>query len=114
MINNSVLALARKLWDYHHTNHSLQPSDCILVLGSHDTRVAERGAELYLQGWAPLLVFSGGLGRLTKEEWSETEAELFAKIAIEKGVPPDAILIENRSTNTGENILFTQQLLKQK
>ena len=114
MINNSVLALAKKLWDYHHTHHSLQPSDCILVLGSHDTRVAERGAELYLQGWAPLLVFSGGLGRLTKEEWSEPEAELFAKIAIEKGVPPDAILIENQSTNTGENILFTQQLLKQK
>ncbi len=114
MINNSVLALAKKLWNYHHTHHGLQPSDCILVLGSHDTRVAERGAELYLQGWAPLLVFSGGLGRLTKEEWSQPEAELFAKIALEKGVPPDAILIENQSTNTGENILFTQQLLQQK
>jgi uncharacterized SAM-binding protein YcdF (DUF218 family) len=27
------------------------------------------------------------------------------------GVPKDAILVENKSSNTGENILFTQQLL---
>lgn len=112
MINEECLALAKKLWDYHLMHHTLTPSDCILVLGSHDTRVAERGAELYLQGFAPLLVFSGGLGRLTQELWSETEAELFARIAIGMGVPKEAILIENRSTNTGENILFTQQLLQ--
>ena len=114
MINNKVLTLAKKLWDYHHMNHQLKKADCILVLGSHDTRVAERGAELYLQGWAPLIIFSGGLGRLTKGEWNQPEADLFAQIAIEKGVPQDAILIENQSTNTGENILFTQQLLEQK
>lgn len=114
MINNEVLLLAKKLWDYHHMNHRLQKADCILVLGSHDTRVAERGAELYLQGWAPLVIFSGGLGRLTKEAWSQPEADLFAQIAIDKGVPSNAILIENQSTNTGENILFTRQLLEQK
>lgn len=83
-----------------------------MVLGSHDLRVAERGAELYLQGWAPLLIMSGGLGRLTQEMWSEPEADKFAKIALEMGVPAEAILIENKSTNTGENILFTQQLLQ--
>jgi uncharacterized SAM-binding protein YcdF (DUF218 family) len=46
--------------------------------------------------------------------WTETEADQFAAIAIQKGVPADAVLIENRLTNTGENILFTQQLLKAK
>lgn len=112
MIPETTLALAQQLWDYHHVNQRLQKSDCILVLGSHDLRVAERGAELYLQGWAPLLVFSGGLGRLTQEMWSEPEADKFAKIALEMGVPEEAILIENKSTNTGENILFTQQLLQ--
>jgi uncharacterized SAM-binding protein YcdF (DUF218 family) len=114
MINNEVLLLAKKLWDYHHMNHQLQKADCILVLGSHDTRVAERGAELHLQGWAPLIIFSGGLGRLTKGAWRQPEADLFAQIAMEKGVSPNAILIENQSTNTGENILFTQKLLEQK
>lgn len=100
------------IWDYHHVNHHLEKSDCILVLGSHDTRVAVRAAELWLQGWAPLVIFSGGLGRLTEGIWTETEADKFARIAIEMGVPEDAILIENKSTNTGENILFTQELLK--
>ncbi len=56
---------------------------------------------------------SGGLGNLTKDTWSNTEADTFAAIAVQKGVPAKDILIENRSTNTGENILFTQQLLRQ-
>ena len=113
MISEKTLILAKQLWDYHHVNHDLEKADCILVLGSHDTRVAERAAELYLQKWAPLLIFSGGLGRLTEGVWTETEADRFAKIAIDKGVPREAILIENKSTNTGENILFTRQLLRE-
>jgi uncharacterized SAM-binding protein YcdF (DUF218 family) len=112
MMTEEAIALAQKVWDYHHVNNSLEKADCILVLGSHDVRVAERAAELYLQQWAPLLIFSGGLGRLTEDMWTETEADKFAKIAIEMGVPQERILIENKSTNTGENILFTRQLLE--
>ena len=108
----ATLGLAQIIWDYHHVNHEVEKSECILVLGSHDTRVAQRGAELWLQGWAPLLIFSGGLGRLTEGMWTETEADKFARIAISMGVPEKFILIENKSTNTGENILFTQFLLK--
>lgn len=114
MLTEEIITLSKKLWDYHHIHHDLQKADCILVLGSHDTRVAERAAELYLDGWAPTLIFSGGLGRLTDGLWNETEADKFARIALEKGVPAEALLIENRSTNTGENILFTQELLKEK
>jgi uncharacterized SAM-binding protein YcdF (DUF218 family) len=114
MINDAILGLAKKLWDYHHMDHELEKADCILVLGSHDTRVAEHAAELYLQGWAPMIIFSGGLGNFTKDMWTETEADLFAGIAKKMGVPGENILIENKSTNTGENIRFTQQLLAQK
>ncbi len=113
MVDKQTFELANKLWDYHHVNQSLEKSDCILVQGSHDLRVAERGAELYLQGLAPILIFSGGLGNFTKGIWAESEADKFANIAMNMGVPRDAILIENKSTNTGENILFTQRLLKQ-
>lgn len=114
MVTEEEIALAQILWDYHHTNHELKKSDCILALGSHDLRVSERAAQLYLDEWAPLLIFSGGLGRLTAGAWIKPEAERFAEIAISMGVPQHAILIENASTNTGENILFTQQLLLQK
>ena len=114
MITPEIAELARQLWDYHHTDHQLSKSDCILALGSHDLRVADRAAGLYSEGWAPLVIMSGGLGNFTRHIWTETEADRFAAIAIQKGVPADAILIENKSTNTGENILFTQQLLKAK
>ena len=106
--------LAEKLWHYHQMNHQLFRADAILVLGSHDKRVAERGAQLFQEGWAPLLIFSGGLGAITKGMWSEPEADQFAAIAIGMGVPEERILIENRSSNTGENILFTRQLLAKK
>lgn len=113
-MRTSTLFLAKQLWNYHQVNHSIEKSDCILALGSHDLRVAERAAELYLRGFAPLVIMSGGLGNFTKEMWSEKEADKFAKVAIQKGVPEGAILIENNSTNTGENILFTQKLLEEK
>lgn len=114
MITAEVLSLARQLWDYHHVNHRLQKADCILALGSHDLRVADRAAELWLEGWAPLVIMSGGLGNFTQDMWTEKEADRFAQVALSRGVPADAILIENQSSNTGENILFTQKLLKQK
>ncbi len=105
--------LARKVCDYHCMNQPLQKSDCLMVLGSNDPRVAQRGAELYLQGWAPLVIFCGNVGALTEGLYDTTEAEHFANIAIEMGVPPECVLIENRSTNTGENIKFTKELLQQ-
>lgn len=114
MIDKKLLSCAQLLWDYHHMQHVPEKSDCILVLGSHDLRVANRGAELYLQGWAPLLILSGGLGNFTSGMWTEPEADKFARIAMEMGVPEKAILVESKSSNTGENILFTQQLLQQK
>jgi hypothetical protein len=111
-LDAETISLARTLWDYHHVNHPLAPADCILVLGSHDTRVAERGAELLLAGYAPWLVFSGGLGRLTEGVWTEPEADTFARIARGMGVPAGQILTENRSTNTGENIALSYALLQ--
>ena len=113
-MDDRIRALAQTIWDYHHLNHQLAHADAILVLCSHDTVVAARGAELYLQGWAPLLIFAGGHGTITRQLWHEPEADQFAAIAIEMGVPEDRILVENRSTNTGENVLFTRRLLAEK
>jgi len=110
-MRQEIRDLAEKLWDYHHMNQRLEKADAILVLCSYDTAVAERGARLLLEGWAPLLIFSGGLGAITKNLWSEPEADQFAAIARRMGVPAESILVENCSTNTGENVLFTRRLL---
>ena len=113
-MDDRIRSLARTLWDYHHLDHQLAPADAILVLCSHDKSVARRGAELFLEGWAPLLIFSGGLGAITRHLWNEPEADQFAAIAVEIGVPRERILVENRSTSTGENVLFTKRLLAER
>ena len=110
-MDERVRPQVERVWNYHHMNHELAKADLIMVLCSHDTIVAERGAQLFLDGWAPLLVFSGGLGGITKRLWTDPEANRFAGIAVAMGVPEDKILIENRSTNTGENVQFTRELL---
>jgi uncharacterized SAM-binding protein YcdF (DUF218 family) len=114
MLSQESLLLAKKLWNYLQLRQIPEPSDCILVLGSHDLRVAKRAATLYMEGLAPLLICSGGLGNLTRDCWTVPEADQFASIAREMGVPAGHILIENQSTNTGENILFTRKMLQDK
>ena len=114
LMNSRVYELTEKLWNYHRLNHQLEKSDAILVLCSHDKKVAERGAQLFIDGWAPLLIFSGGLGSITSNLWRKPEADQFAEIAFKMGVPNQNVLIENQSANTGENILFTKRLLDEK
>lgn len=109
-----VRELADRIWRYHQLGHSVSTADAILVLCSHDTAVAERGAQLFLDGLAPLLIFSGGLGGITRQLWTEPEADQFASIARAMGVPAASILVENTSTNTGENVSFTKRLLEER
>ncbi|MGF1701793.1 YdcF family protein [Photobacterium makurazakiensis] len=111
---SKIHSLATKVWDYHHLNHNLEKSDCIFVLCSNDIRVAERAAQLYLEGYAPYIVFSGGVGALTEALFGCSEAEAFATVAVDMGVPESSILIEPQSTNTGENVQFTRALLEEK
>ena len=105
---------AELLWNFNNIKQPLKKSDAILVLGSNDTRVAEMGVELFLKNYAPLIIFSGGFGRLTQYLYDKSEAEVFADIAISLGIPKEKILIENKSTNTEQNIVFTKDLLRKK
>ena len=107
-----ILDHARKLWNYHHVNHTIIPSDCIMVLGSHDLRVADTAVGLWHKGMAPLIVFSGHLGNFTLGVWERSEAEMLAERALSLGVPDKSILIENKAVNTGENVIFSKKLLE--
>ncbi|MFA0309321.1 hypothetical protein BH581_12860 [Vibrio splendidus] len=111
---NSRIKLHRSidiLWNFMSMGHKVTSSDCIFVLCSNDTRVAEYAAELYLQKVAPYIVFSGGVGRFTEGSFERSEAETFASIARDCGVPEADIIIEKHATNTGENVRFTYDLL---
>src|SRR5690349_11414793 len=93
--------LAKILWDYHRLDMPLSKADLIVVFGSRDTDLAKIGAKIFLQGYVPLMLMTGGLGKITKTIQKISEAETFAQIAISLGVPKEKILIENKSTNTG-------------
>lgn len=97
------------IWDYMHMNMTPEPADCIIGFGNYNDDIALRVAELYHQGYAPKVLFTGGLGRNTLGLWTQTEAERFAEIAKAAGVPKEDVMIENRSSNTAENILFTKE-----
>ncbi|TLS23111.1 uncharacterized protein PpBr36_06636 [Pyricularia pennisetigena] len=113
---NRAYSDAEMIYNYHRMNMPLhQPADAIFCLCSLDTRVAERAAQLLLDGFAGddgILIFSGGSGKLTEARFSEPEAEVFAAVARRMGVPAGRILVEPRSSNTGENVRFTRALLR--
>lgn len=102
------------LWDYLCLQQQPEKADVIVGFGCYDGNVARRAAQLYLDGYAPYVLFTGGLGRNTTGLFERSEAEVFAGIALDLGVPERAILLENRSTNTKENIVFTQALLEER
>jgi uncharacterized SAM-binding protein YcdF (DUF218 family) len=99
------------LWNYHHMRHELRPCDVGVGLGSHDLGAATFTAELYHRGMFPRIVFTGANAPTTVERFPRGEASHYRDHALELGVPDDAILVEQRATNTGENIEFTRALL---
>jgi uncharacterized SAM-binding protein YcdF (DUF218 family) len=107
-------AYLKDLWDYLYMEHPLAPADAIVGFGSHDQTIASRAAKLYKAGWAPVILFTGYLGKGTMGIFPKPEAELFAQIAVKEGVPPEAILIENKATNTGENIHLAKRMFESK
>ena len=106
--------LIKRLWNYMKCNHKIEKTDCIIGLGCEDLSIARVAVDLYSKGYANKIIFSGGLGKVTKDIWKEPEANKFAKYAIKNGVPKEKIYIENKSTNTGDNFRFTKELMAQK
>ena len=102
------------IWDYLCLRQTPQKADCIVGFGNFNTDIAVRAAQLYRQGLAPKVLFTGGLGRNTQGLLPEPEAVRFARVAMEQGVPAEDILLEAQSTNTAENIRFTRRLLEEK
>lgn len=110
-MNAELKQAAQVVWDFHRLGHTLAPADLLFVLGSHDLRVAEHAADLFQRKLAPRVVLSGGFGVRKASPWEQSEAEMFAEVMRQRGVPESAMLLESRSTNTGENVRFTRELL---
>ena len=98
-------------------------ADIIFVPGSMYPEHVWRAAELYREGFAPLIMPCGKYGihagqpAPLKEKYAErypgdyrTEYDFMKRVLTDEGVPERAILQENESTFTWENALFAKKV----
>lgn len=105
---------AQRLYEFMAECPPAESAEFLLVLGCHDLRVPDHAAELYLSGAAPLVICTGGFGKMTEGRFQMPEGLRFAQRCMERGVPADAILIEDRAGNTGENFSLSRSLVSGK
>ena len=110
-MDSALLQDAKRIYAFMSEGPSLPSADFLLALGSHDLRVAEHAAFLYTSGAAPLVICSGGYGKMTAGNFAKPEAILFQERCEACGVPKQAILVEPEATNTGENFTLSKKLL---
>jgi uncharacterized SAM-binding protein YcdF (DUF218 family) len=111
--DNKTDELAKTIWSYAKMGQIVSSADAIIAMGSMDIRVAKRAAELWHQGVAPMVVVAGGLGRLTGNDTSVSEAHIFARVLRAEEVPERAVFIEDKSTNSAENLTLSVRLLRE-
>jgi len=105
-----VVALPLFVGWYLSPQDTLEKVDAVVVVsgGDSDKRI-EKGVQLWKEGWAKALIFSGAA-----EEGDVSNAAAMKNIAISHGVPAGAILIEEKSKTTAENAKFTAEIIKEK
>lgn len=98
-----------------------QPADLLLIPGGAYPCVGERAAQLYRQGYAPLLLPSGRYsvhdGRFLGAQADagrypgpyETEWEFLRDVGQKNGVPSSAFLREDRAVSTWDNARFSRR-----
>jgi hypothetical protein len=78
------------------------PTDAILCFGCFGTNVPRRAAAAFHAGLAPVVVVTG-----RGPAWRrETEADAFARVLLDAGVPDDRIVREHRAVNIGDNVVL--------
>ncbi|GIW06621.1 MAG: hypothetical protein KatS3mg060_1426 [Dehalococcoidia bacterium] len=92
-----------------------EPADAIVVLGASVwsggrpspalRERAKRGAQLWRDGKAPVLVGSGAVGA-----HPPAEGAVIAQVAVSEGVPAGRIVIEDRARSTEDSAIFVRQL----
>lgn len=102
------------LWDYLAVTDVPDRADVIFVFGSQALAVPKRAAELYHDGYAPIVLASGRYGRMTRDVFDQPEALVFRDRLVQDGVPPAAIVTETEAGNTLENVRFGVAALHRK
>ena len=91
-----------------------EQADMIFLPGSAEGALPVRAAQLWKEGYAPLVLPSGKYSKLTGYFTGhgdhETEWDYFHEILLKEGVADHAILQEKQATYTYENAIFSRQV----
>jgi uncharacterized SAM-binding protein YcdF (DUF218 family) len=79
-----------------------------VIFGTNQVEPAAIVAERYHRGLAPLVIATGGVNRHT----GIIEGREFHRLLVERGVPDTAIMFEDRSVDTWQNVEFALPLLR--
>lgn len=97
-------------YDYLAEEDTLENVDFIFVFGAKTPLRIKKAIELYQQGLSPKIIVSGRSPHYASDQ-SITEAENYALIAEQGGVPASAIIIENESISIPDNVRSSLNLL---
>lgn len=109
--NSTDISYAQNIWAFLAPDYPIRKSDFMLVMGSSDLSVAKYASTFWFENLTSYIVVSGGFGKLTKEMWAVSEARKFSKMMIDSGVPEEKIILEEKATNTGDNIVNTKRVI---
>ncbi len=100
--------ILEKAGRYLYYKDEMKPADVIVILAGEETERVEYGVKLFKEGWArkDRIILAGG-----PLIWRYTWASLMKEHAIFLGVPKNAILLEDESRTTEEDVRFTQEIL---
>ncbi len=87
-----------------------EKADLIFIPGTRLATPALLASDVFRRGIAPYIVVTGGENRYT----GINEAKAHYDTLVSKGVPPEHIIVENRSTNTLENVTFALPLIEER
>jgi uncharacterized SAM-binding protein YcdF (DUF218 family) len=92
---------------YLSPQNEAQKSDAIVVVsGGQTTSRAQKGIELFKQGYAPVVIFSGAA-----LDDGPSNAFAMREQALAAGIPSDRIYIDEISQNTYENAIHTKEII---
>ncbi len=100
------------VWKWLAIKDELKPCDIIFLFGSPSLETPRKGAKLFYEGLVPYIVCTGFAPIAEKNPFDTSLAEAYARELLKLKVPKDKILIQNKSTNTPEDIKFAMQILR--
>jgi hypothetical protein len=103
--------LLSPVWRFLVVNDQPKRSDIIFVFGGLDLAVPIRAAELYHAKIATQILITGNIGPLSKNVFNKPEAQIFRDEMIKHHVPSSSVLIEDKATNTLQNVMLGMNLL---